>query len=263
MPTATMVTISEYLETSYRPDCDYIDGELQERNLGESDHSRLQISLASYLFSREMLWGISAFTEQRVQVRDTRYRVPDITVVAGPVTGIPVLREPPFLCIEILSRGDSMDEVQSRIDDYLAFGVPYVWVLNPRTRRGFVYTPDGMTEAKDGTLRTAGPDIEVPFSELRQHCSIAKSRAKSRAKSCAKSCVRSRTLSRAAHSRLAETARSLLSQAYIAGLDLPEVIERLRKANLELTPKKGQIMTPVPEFANISQACKPGAHRTQ
>ena len=258
-----MVTISEYLGTSYRPDCDYIDGELQERYLGESDHSRLQISLASYLFSREKLWGISAFTEQRVQVRATRYRVPDITVVAGPVTGIPILREPPFLCIEILSRGDSMDEVQSRIDDYLAFGVPYVWVLNPRTRRGFVYTPDGMTEAKDGTLRTAGPDIEVPFSELRQHCSIAKSRAKSRAKSCAKSCVRSRTLSRAADSCLAETARSLLSQAYIAGLDLPEVIERLRKANLELTPKKGQIMTPVPEFANISQACKPGAHRAQ
>ena len=170
MPTATMVTISEYLETSYRPDCDYIDGELQERNLGESDHSRLQISLASYLFSREKLWGISAFTEQRVQVRDTRYRVPDITVVAGPVTGIPILREPPFLCIEILSHSDdmghSMDEVQSRIDDYLAFGVPYVWVLNPRTRRGYIYTPDGMTEAKDGILRTAAPPIEVPFSEL-------------------------------------------------------------------------------------------------
>jgi hypothetical protein len=42
MSTATAVSLKEYLNTSYRPDCDYLDGELLERNVGEVDHSRLQ-----------------------------------------------------------------------------------------------------------------------------------------------------------------------------------------------------------------------------
>ena len=35
MSSATVVSVAEYLSTSYRPDLDYVDGELQERNFGE------------------------------------------------------------------------------------------------------------------------------------------------------------------------------------------------------------------------------------
>jgi hypothetical protein len=35
MATSTLVPVSEYLATAYRPDCDYVDGQLQKRNLGE------------------------------------------------------------------------------------------------------------------------------------------------------------------------------------------------------------------------------------
>jgi Uma2 family endonuclease len=56
--------------------------------------------------------------------------------------------------------------MQERIDDYLAFGVPHVWVVNPRKSRAFQYTPDGMREAKDGILRTANPEIIVPILDL-------------------------------------------------------------------------------------------------
>jgi Uma2 family endonuclease len=59
-----------------------------------------------------------------------------------------------------------MYEMQDRIDDYLTFGVRYVWILNPRTRRAFIYTADGMHEAKDGIPRTQNPDIEVPLAAL-------------------------------------------------------------------------------------------------
>ena len=56
--------------------------------------------------------------------------------------------------------------MQERIDDYLSFGVRYVWVIHPRTRRAFVYTPEGMQEVKDGVLQTDGPNIRVPLNEL-------------------------------------------------------------------------------------------------
>ena len=81
MSTSTLVPLAEYLNTSYRPDCDYLEGELLERNVGEWDHSRLQTLLAWYLRSREKQWGILAVTEQRVQVKARRYRVPDVTVL--------------------------------------------------------------------------------------------------------------------------------------------------------------------------------------
>jgi Uma2 family endonuclease len=166
MSTTVTVPISEYLDSVYRPDREYIDGELLERNLGELDHSRFQFCLIRYLASRESEWGIVVLPEQRVQVKATRFRVPDITVVAGALPTTPILREPPFLCIEILSRGDSMDDMQERIDDYLAFGVPHVWVVNPRKLRAFHYSSDGMREAKDGILRTTNPPIAVPILNL-------------------------------------------------------------------------------------------------
>jgi Uma2 family endonuclease len=59
-----------------------------------------------------------------------------------------------------------MDDTQERIDDYLAFRVPHVWIVNPRKLRGFHYSSDGMREAKDGILRTANPEIVVPVLEL-------------------------------------------------------------------------------------------------
>jgi len=56
--------------------------------------------------------------------------------------------------------------MQDRIDDYLKFGVRYVWVINPRSRRAWVHTSEGIHEAKDGILRTENPAFEVPLLEL-------------------------------------------------------------------------------------------------
>ncbi len=51
MASRTLISVEEYLRTSYRPDCDYVDGEVLERNVGELDHSWLQTALSAYLFA--------------------------------------------------------------------------------------------------------------------------------------------------------------------------------------------------------------------
>jgi Uma2 family endonuclease len=56
--------------------------------------------------------------------------------------------------------------LRDKIDDYLRAGVKYIWVVNPITRRGDVYTSEGSREAKDGVLRTENPSVEVPLVEL-------------------------------------------------------------------------------------------------
>ena len=127
----TAVSIHEYLSTSYRPDCDYVDGEIRERNLGEADHSRLQLALGAYFYNHRKEAGITAFMEQRVQVSSTRFRVADICVILGEPAS-QILREPPFICIEILSPDDSFTRTNERVNDYLEFGVPYVWIIDPK-----------------------------------------------------------------------------------------------------------------------------------
>ena len=166
MAAKTLIPVEEYLATTYHPDCDYVDGELVERNVGTFDHSRAQSKLTIHFGGMEKALRILVVTEQRVQVSGTRYRIPDVCVIRD--TGKPeqIFRQPPFLCIEILSPDDRASEMQERIDDYLAMGVPFVWVIDPRTRRGWVYTTESGKEAKDGVMRTADPQIEVPLSAL-------------------------------------------------------------------------------------------------
>ncbi len=166
MGTAVLVSVEEYLHTVYRPDCDYVDGVVEERNLGEYDHARLQGLLLQWLMRLEKRLGVWVVPEQRVRVKPTRYRIPDICVVLGAEPQEQIFTQPPFLCIEILSVEDRMVRVQERIDDYLEFGVRYVWLINPQTRKAWIYTSDGAREAKDGVLRTVDPEIAVPLSEV-------------------------------------------------------------------------------------------------
>jgi|SRR5579872_1887429 len=166
MPAGTLVSVSEYLASSYDPDCDYVEGEILERNVGEYDHAKLQKRLILYLGNREAELRIHVVPEQRVQVSRTRFRVPDVCVVAGAEPTEQVFTKPPALCIEILSPEDTMTRMQERIDDYLKFGVPHVWVLDPRLKRAYDFTASGMREAKDGVLRTEQPPIAIPLAEI-------------------------------------------------------------------------------------------------
>ena len=161
-----LMPASEYVQTTWRPDREYLEGVLLERNVGERDHSRIQMVLSAFLYFREAEWGIRVFPEQRLQVKPERFRVPDICVVAGAMPDEAVFTQPPLLCVEILSKDDTVSEMQERIDDYLNLGVRFVWLIDPRMRRAWISTPEGMKEAKDGKLRTTGPDLEVPLGEI-------------------------------------------------------------------------------------------------
>jgi Uma2 family endonuclease len=166
MGAATLVSIEEYLSTSYSPDREYLDGRIVERNLGELTHGRIQRRLIVYFDLRVKELGIEVVPEQRVQVSRTRFRVPDVTVVKTSQIQGEIFTAPPHLCIEILSKDDTMLYMQEKIDDYLRFGVPYIWIINPRLRRGYIATKAGMIEAESGVLATAAPEIRAPVAEL-------------------------------------------------------------------------------------------------
>jgi len=163
MATGALVSVEEYLSTSYDPDCDYVDGVVEERNLGEFDHARLQGAVFAWFYNRRKQLEITVVPEQRMQVGPTRYRVPDVCVTLGH-PGEQVFTKPPFICIEILSPEDRLSCMQQRVTDYLTMGVPYVWVLDPQTRIAWRWTSEGMHQVAE--LRTENPTIIVPLPEL-------------------------------------------------------------------------------------------------
>jgi len=164
MAAGTQISVEEYLHTVYRPDCDYVDGVVEERNLGERDHSWIQGNLVTFFGSRFRKTGIAALPEWRFQTKPTRFRIPDVVVTRGKPDE-QILTKPPLLCIEILSPEDTVPRTNLRIQEYLDFGVPVVWLIDPAERRVQVYRKNGMQEATD-SVSLDGTDITVPFSEI-------------------------------------------------------------------------------------------------
>jgi Uma2 family endonuclease len=166
MATATLISEEEYLATSYEPDAELIDGQLLERNLGEYDHANLQTALATWIRNRRRDWNVRVVVEQRIKVGVKRYRVPDVCILSRDQPTEPVFTRPPLVCIEILSPEDTLRRLEDRIDDYTAFGVANIWVLDPVKHRAYVCTPGSFKEPEDGILAVPGSPVRIPLKDL-------------------------------------------------------------------------------------------------
>lgn len=166
IPQLVRIPVEEYLTTSYRPDCDYVDGRIEERNLGEKEHSILQQALVFLFRMNRDAWKVEVFPELRVQVGPTRYRIPDVTVVAAEVKWQRILRVPALLFIEILSPEDRLSKVRERVEDYFSLGTEHVWVIDPELRKAYVCSRTGFQEPESGVLEIPGTPIRVVLSEL-------------------------------------------------------------------------------------------------
>ena len=164
--TTTLVPLAEYLATSYRPDCDYLEGEVRERLLGDRPHSFVQGYFVGVFRVNSREWKIWVQPEQRVQVRPDRYRVPDICILPRETPFDNIVRHPPLLCIEILSPGDSLSELQERVDDYAAMGVPHVWTIDPKRRRAYLASPAGFVQPQGRELTVPDTPIRISLDEL-------------------------------------------------------------------------------------------------
>ncbi len=161
-----VISVSEYLATSYRPDCDYIDGEVRERNLGEKPHSGLQGYFTALFSLNRASWGLRSYPEQRVQISATRYRIPDVCAERPDGTADPIIRKPPVVCIEILSPGDSLADMQERVNDYLTLGVPNIWLIDPVRRWAWTADQDGIHLLASDAFAIAGTPVHIPLADL-------------------------------------------------------------------------------------------------
>jgi Uma2 family endonuclease len=165
-----LISVEEYLSTGYEPDCEYNEGVIDERNLGEFEHSFLQIFLGTLLTNRIADWGVFALTEQRVRLRPRRYVVPDLTVLRMGTPREPILTRPPLITIEIKSPEDRLKNIARKSAEYLDFGVEHVWIIDPQARIAYRAVRSqaevSLEQVPSGELTVNGTPILVRISEL-------------------------------------------------------------------------------------------------
>lgn len=167
MPSAgELWTVREYLRSGWSPDREFVDGRIEERNLGEKEHSILQRFLTVLFVAHRSQWGVEVFPELRVQTRSTRFRVPDVMVVRAGERFERYVTDPPLIAIEILSPEDSLREVREKAAEYRLFGIENIWIIDPEPRIAYRYAESALEEVLTGELTVPGTPIRVALDDL-------------------------------------------------------------------------------------------------
>jgi len=164
--TSALLSIDEYLRSSYHPDADFVDGMIEERNLGEFEHARLQGLIASFFIVREKQWSIRTVVEQRIRVAANRVRICDIALLRADTPREAVTVTPPLLCIELLSPEDRVARAELVLADYRAMGVKNIWLIDPVGRSAHAFDATGLRAADPTQLAVAGTPILLDLTEL-------------------------------------------------------------------------------------------------
>ncbi len=167
---AVRMTLEEYLHTTFRPDVEFVDGVIEERNVGEWEHGGLQGILTRMLGAIEEEWGVFVTPELRTQTGATRFRVPDVSVIDARDKVNRWITTAPLLCVEVLSPEDRLNAMLKRVKDFHGMGVGQVWIFDPEAEKVWISTQDGVAEWNGGALTVPETKIEldpaVAFAKL-------------------------------------------------------------------------------------------------
>ena len=159
MATTTGISLEEYLQTSYKPDCEYIDGALKEKPVVQFVHGKLQGLLFVWFWQHQAEWHTQCAVETRTQVGAAKVRLPDLVVVSANSHEQGTLTVAPLVAVEVLSPTDSYADLRARAEDLTAMGVRNVWLIDPDHRTGEIW--------RNGHWQPAGSDrIEAVDSPI-------------------------------------------------------------------------------------------------
>jgi Uma2 family endonuclease len=166
MSVETLISLEEYLSTSYDPDVEYVDGVLVERNVGDWLHSLVQRNMIIAL-SRKYP-RVYAVPELRSQTKATRYRLPDVCVLLTPPK-TKYLLDAAYLAIEILSEDDRMTKMMEKLEEYDRNDVSNIWLIDPRLHKMAVYSSGVLNEVRGNMIATSGdPLLQLSRDEIFQ-----------------------------------------------------------------------------------------------
>jgi hypothetical protein len=160
------IPLDLYLRRVYRPDCDYIGGEVRERNAGYWPHSEMMVIVGAMLHEFEKATDTVALLSVRIRVSEDCVLVPDICLARRSRPREDVIVTPPLLCVEVVAEADTFLAMQERVERFLSMGVENIWLIDERGRFGWVATRQGFLRPEDGIFRIGGTSVNISLEEL-------------------------------------------------------------------------------------------------
>ena len=157
--------------------CELIDGVLVEKIMGAPE-----ALLAGYVL--HLLWqylevhklGIVLAPDGLLRILDRQIRAPNVSFIGWErlaerrVPREQVFSVAPDLAIEILSPGNTQEEMSRKLHEYFAAGVRLVWYIDPASRTARAYTSEeqGVSIGAGGVLSGGDvlPGFELPLERL-------------------------------------------------------------------------------------------------
>ncbi len=164
------VSLEEYLTTVYQPDAEFVDGVIEERAIGEDDHSAWQVAVITLLNVRSAEWNIRVRSELRTRTGDGFYRVPDIAILDANLPREPIATQPPLAIFEILSPEDRHKRLLVRLADFERMGVASIYVIDPEDGTLFrfhqgVLGPESRIKTPRGGSISRLPRLQLSYAE--------------------------------------------------------------------------------------------------
>lgn len=162
------MSVEENLSESFRPDVDYVDGYIEERNVGEMDHGTVRGVLYALFLAKRKDWGIRPTLITLLKFPPP-LRVPDVALVRPEHRQKQIIRTARLSRVEVLSPEDTMPRRLAKIREYLAMVVPEVWIIASLERSLTVCLADGSKLShRTRLVNLAGSAVSVdvgdPFS---------------------------------------------------------------------------------------------------
>lgn len=147
-------------------------GEVIEMAPPGGEHGGLQLSLAGRMYVHSQANGLKFVVTEtgfRLRSHPDTVRAPDIAFVEArrlPSGKLPAgyIDGPPTLAVEIVSPGDTHQDVQEKIAEYLEAGARRVWAVNPRQQSVTVHHPDGSSRTLRHEDTLSGEDSFPGFA---------------------------------------------------------------------------------------------------
>ena len=145
MATKALLTAQQYLAARFERDPELVHGELVERPLPNFPHGNLQLEIGSRLRALSASHSVFTGVEVRVRIAEDLYRIPDIAMWEGAAPE-KLPSAPPVLVVEVNSPDDRLYDLLQKFEEYRAWGVPNLWLVEPELKRFHIYDNGSLTE---------------------------------------------------------------------------------------------------------------------
>jgi Uma2 family endonuclease len=159
------VPLEVYLASSFEPDAEYVNGVIEERPMGEFDHSSWQHAIELWFAQRAKEWGIRVRPELRIQVSRGNFRVPDVTVLDRNLAIEQVITHPPLAVFEVLSPEDTVTRMMTKLDDYERMGIQTILILDPNGKH-FRYSEGRLEPLTSSAFDLPGSASRFDLAEI-------------------------------------------------------------------------------------------------